>query len=90
MLGLLAMTVKGSNTLGAGIDSEQLAIRVAEVQQYGQELERAVTYVLRNGHSEIDIRFASPKPTVRMEISPTALRVRSSPVKAAVFTFQII
>lgn len=60
LLGLLVITVRGSNTPGAGIDPEQLAIRVAEVQQYGDELERAVTYVLRNGHSEVDIRFAHP------------------------------
>lgn len=61
LLGLLAITVRGSNTPGAGIDSEQLMIRVAEVQQYGRELEQAVAYVLRNGHSEVDIRFAHPE-----------------------------
>ena len=60
LLGLLVIIVRGSSTPGGGIDQEQLAIRVSEVQNYGQELERAVAYILRNGHSESDIRFAHP------------------------------
>lgn len=60
LLGILVIAVKGSSTPGAGIDPEQLMIRVAEVQEYGKELERAVAYVLANGHSESDIRFAHP------------------------------
>ena len=60
LLGLLVIVSKGSNSPGAGIDQETLAIRVSEVQSYGQELERAVAYVLANGHSETDIRFAHP------------------------------
>lgn len=60
LLGLLVMAVKGSNTPGAGIDQETLMIRVSEVQEYGQELERAIAYILANGHSETDIRFAHP------------------------------
>lgn len=61
LLGILVVAVKGSNTPGAGIDQETLMIRVSEVQQYGVELERAVAYILRNGHSEVDIRFAHPE-----------------------------
>lgn len=60
LLGLLAVTVRGSNTPGAGIDQEQLLIRVAEIQEYGHELEQAVAYIMQNGHSEADIRFAHP------------------------------
>ncbi len=60
LIGLLIIMVRGSNTPGAGIDHEALMIRVSEVQEYGNELERAVAYVLRNGHSEVDIRFAHP------------------------------
>lgn len=60
LLGLLVVVVKGSSTPGAGIDQEQLLIRIAEVQEYGNELEQAVAWVLRNGHSEADIRFAHP------------------------------
>lgn len=60
LIGLLTIMVKGSSTPGSNIDREALEIRVAEVQQYGNELERAVTYILRNGYSETDIRFAHP------------------------------
>ncbi len=60
LLGLLVVISKGSVTPGAGIDAEQLMIRVSEVQDYGQELEQAVAYVMANGHSEADIRFAHP------------------------------
>ena len=60
LIGLLTIMVKGSSTPGSGIDREALEIRVAEVQAYGNELERAVAYVLRNGYSETDIRFAHP------------------------------
>lgn len=60
LLGILVIMVKGSTTPGAGIDSEALQLKVAEVQQYGMELERAVTYILRDGYSESDIRFAHP------------------------------
>ncbi len=60
LLGILVVVVKGSSTPGSNIDRESLLIRVAEVQAYGQELERAVAYIMRNGHSETDIRFAHP------------------------------
>lgn len=60
LLGILVIMVKGSTTPGAGIDSEALQLKVAEVQEYGMELERAVTYILRDGYSESDIRFAHP------------------------------
>lgn len=60
LLGILVVMVRGSSTPGSNIDRETLMIRVSEVQQYGQELERAVAYILQNGHSEADIRFAHP------------------------------
>jgi len=60
LLGLLVIMVKGSTTPGASIDREALELRVNEVQQYGNELERAVVYILQSGFSESDIRFAHP------------------------------
>ena len=60
LLGLLVVISKGSVTPGASIDHETLMIRVSEVQEYGKELEQAVSYVMANGHSEVDIRFAHP------------------------------
>lgn len=61
LLGLLIVMVRGSNAPGSNIDAEALAIKVSEVRQYGDELQRAVTFILQNGHSETDIRFAHPK-----------------------------
>ena len=60
LLGLLIIAVKGSSTPGSNINEEELMIRVAEIQQYGAELEQAVTYIMQNGFSETDIRFAHP------------------------------
>lgn len=60
LLGVLTAMVRGSNTPGGGIDEEALIIRASEIQQYGQELERAISYIYQNGHSEADIRFAHP------------------------------
>lgn len=60
LLGLLVVMVKGSSTPGSNIDKETLILRVNEVQQYGEELERAIAYIMQNGHSETDIRFAHP------------------------------
>lgn len=60
LIGILTVISRGSVTPGAGIDPETLMIRVAEVQEYGKELERAVAFIMANGHSESDIRFAHP------------------------------
>lgn len=60
LIGILTVISRGSVTPGAGIDPETLMIRVSEVQEYGKELERAVSFVMVNGHSESDIRFAHP------------------------------
>lgn len=60
LLGLLIMVVKGSFQEGTGIDTEQAMLKANQLQQYAGELERGVGYVLRNGVSESDIRFAHP------------------------------
>lgn len=60
LLGLLIIVVRGSSTPGSGIDEENLILKIAEVQQYGAELETAVAFILQNGFSEADIRFAHP------------------------------
>ena len=43
---------------GAHIDKETLILRASEVQRYASELERAVNYIMQDGKSENDIRFA--------------------------------
>ncbi len=60
LMGLLIVSLKGSFQEGTGIDPEKTALLVGQVQRYGAELERGVAYVLRNGYSETDIRFAHP------------------------------
>ena len=60
LMGLLVLALKGSSSPGSGIDEESLLIRVSEVQNYGNELERAVRYVIANGYSQSDVRFAHP------------------------------
>ena len=59
LIGMLTAAILNSGgTESANIDSETLTIRASEVQRYSSELERAVNYVLQNGFSESDIRFA--------------------------------
>jgi hypothetical protein len=59
LLGLLIILVKGSFQEGTGIDADKVVLKATQVQQYASELERGVTYVLRNGVSESDLRFAA-------------------------------
>lgn len=59
-MGLLVVLVRGSSTPGAGIGPEEVAIKASQVQQYAAEIERGVGFILRNGHSESDVRFAHP------------------------------
>lgn len=60
LLGLLIVLIKGSFQEGTGIEGERVVLKANQVQQYAGELERGVSYVLRNGISEADIRFAAP------------------------------
>lgn len=61
LIGLLsAVILRTGNGESANIDKETLAIRASEVQRYASELERGVRYILQNGKSEADIRFAHP------------------------------
>jgi hypothetical protein len=59
LTGLLTAAIQSTNRPeGSNIDRETLAIRVSEVQRYASELERAVNYIMQDGKSEVDIRFA--------------------------------
>lgn len=61
LIGALTAAIQSSNrSEGSNIDAETLVIRASEVQRYASELERAVTYIMQNGKSESDIRFAHP------------------------------
>jgi type II secretory pathway pseudopilin PulG len=61
LIGILTAVIM--NTGGgesANIDEETLVLRTSEAQRYTSELERAVLFIVHNGHSESDIRFAHP------------------------------
>lgn len=60
LMGLLIVLLKGSFQEGTGIDPEKNAMRAGELTRYGSELERAARYIVGNGYSESDIRFAHP------------------------------
>ncbi len=61
LIGLLTAAIQMTNRPeGSNIDKEALVIRASEVQRYASELERAVNYIMQNGKSESDIRFAHP------------------------------
>jgi len=61
LIGLLTAAIQMTNRPeGSNIDKETLIIRASEVQRYASELERAVNYIMQDGKSESDIRFAHP------------------------------
>ncbi len=61
LIGLLtAVIMSTSNSESANIDKETLVIRVSEAQRTAAEFERAVMFIVGNGRSESDIRFAHP------------------------------
>ena len=60
LMGLLLVILKGSFQEGTGINAEKNTMRASEIMRYGSELERAVRYIVSNGYSESDIRFAHP------------------------------
>jgi len=57
---LTAVITQSGDGDGATIDNENLAIKVSEVQRFGSELERGILFLMQNGISESDIRFAHP------------------------------
>ncbi|MEM6781719.1 MAG: hypothetical protein AAF569_07645 [Pseudomonadota bacterium] len=60
LIGILTALVRGSSTPGSGIDREELILKASQVRAYAAELERGVSFVLRNAHSETEISFAHP------------------------------
>ena len=61
LIGILTAAIQNSGRPeGSNIDQETVIIRATEVQRYASELERAVNYIMQDGKSESDIRFAHP------------------------------
>lgn len=60
LIGALTAAMQSTSQQSAHIDKETLILRISEVQRYASELERGVAFIMQNGHSESDIRFAHP------------------------------
>lgn len=61
LIGFLTAAVMSSGqNESAAIDEETLAVRASEVQRQAGEIERAVLFIVNNGRSESDLRFAHP------------------------------
>lgn len=60
LLGLVTIAVQSGGDKGANIDREQLSLRIKQVREQSQDLERGLMFIMQNGISETDIRFAHP------------------------------
>lgn len=63
LVGLVTAALRSGGIEGANIDREDMVIKVAQVRQNAAELERAVTLVMQNGISEVEISFAADHPS---------------------------
>lgn len=60
LIGALTAAIQSTSQHGANIDRETLTLRATELQQQTTEFERGITFIMQNGFSENDIRFAHP------------------------------
>ncbi len=60
LIGALTVAVQGTNQQNQHIEDERQILRLTELQRYASQLERGVNFIMQNGHSEVDIRFAHP------------------------------
>lgn len=57
LVGLVTAALRSGDE-GSNIDRETLVITASQVRQYASELERGVAFIMRDGASESEIRFA--------------------------------
>ncbi len=61
LVGMLTVAIRNTGSTGReDIESEDLLLKAGEVQRHAAETARAVAYILQDGASEADIRFAPP------------------------------
>ena len=61
LIGLLtAVIMQSGDSDSSDIDDETLVIRASEAQRSASEFERAVLFIISDGLSEVDVRFAHP------------------------------
>jgi len=73
LIGLVTVALRSGGD-GNNIDRERVVIRASEVRQYASELERGVAFIMQDGASESEIRFASSATDVYGDISDTPTR----------------
>lgn len=62
LIGLVTAAVRSGGD-GANIDKENILLKATQVRQYAAELERGVGFIMQNGASESDLRFAHANAT---------------------------
>jgi hypothetical protein len=83
LIGLVTAAIQAGGGKGSNIDREQLILKIKQVREQSQEFERAVAFILRNGVSESDIRFAYTSAPVQYG------NIDDNPGTPAQYTFQV-
>lgn len=63
LIGLLTVALRGYSGGREDIAPEKMMINIAQISRNAAEMEQAVRYVLENGASETELRFAPPSGT---------------------------
>lgn len=58
LLGLITAALRSGGLEGSNIDGENLSIKVSQMKEQANAIERGVAFIMQNGASETDIRFA--------------------------------
>ncbi|MCB9990070.1 MAG: hypothetical protein H6867_01660 [Rhodospirillales bacterium] len=58
LIGMVTVAIR-DNGGGGNIDNETLVINASQVRQYVNDIERGITFIMQDGASESDIRFAN-------------------------------
>lgn len=60
LIGLVTVAIRGTGE-DANIDRESIIIGAAQVRQYVSDLERGIAFIMHDGASENELRFAHPR-----------------------------
>ncbi len=58
LIGALTAAIQATSQQKSHIDDETLILRANQIQSQSAEFERGITFIMQNGHSESDLRFA--------------------------------
>jgi len=68
LIGLVTVAMR-SGSDNDHIDNETLSIEASKIREYASELERGIAFIMRDGNSESEIRFASGTASVYGDIT---------------------